>query len=93
MQQISIKEEDTEVNEQLPLKPGQAMFLNNLGFMTEEDDSKDVKKELKVFDGLPNTLQIQPLPDALMEGVFEENNSLNRATTSRIIFRVYFRFD
>jgi hypothetical protein len=92
MLSIRIKKEsnsDGEDNEQLPSEQSQAPYLHNFGFKSEGGDSKDVKKELIAFAGLPRILQIQPLPEELAEGVIEEVNLVDKASTSSINFRMY----
>ena len=91
MLSIRIKKEsnsDGEDNE-LPSEQSQAPYLHNFGFKSEGGDSKDVKKELIAFAGLPRILQIQPLPEELAEGVIEEVNLVDEASTSSINLRVY----
>lgn len=94
MKPVIIKKEvnsDGEDNDQLPPEEIQT-FSNDIGIKSEQDDFKEVKKEFKIFDGLPQTLQIQPLPDALTESARVENNFLENFLTSRINFREYCRF-
>jgi hypothetical protein len=60
------------------------MLLNSR--VTEMIQKMYIKKELIVFTGLPQTLQIRPLPyEMMIEGVIEEEH-----LTSTINFRVYF---